>query len=246
MKTTRTLIYASMLLNAGCGDQGTTPPGGANPPPSAEAKWEPLQASESYAGRTTEEWAIEWSRWAYSQTSCESAFTDIDGSECGLYQDPDSPVFFMATAPSRAPRTECRVPYGKAIVAPLAVISNDNAGVDPPQTDEEMRDLVSEVFDSIRDLELKADGIQFDDLEERSFGPIEYTYSVPASPNYYSCRVVDGVENMIVDPGFLAGYLAIFPPPEPGRHRLSYFGVMSVFDTVNEIGADMRFVVEER
>src|SRR4051812_5443078 len=55
-----------------------------------------LAPGESYAGKSLEEWALEYSRWSYSQTTCDSPVSDPSGALCSLYQDDsDSPVFFL-------------------------------------------------------------------------------------------------------------------------------------------------------
>jgi hypothetical protein len=192
-----------------------------------------------------DEWAVEWSRWVYSQTTCESPVDDDDGSLCGLYQDAESPVFFLGTGPVGTKWERCRIPYGKAIVVPIAAFSNDNAGVDPPQSEAEIQQLVVDVKASMRDLALSADGSDMPALDQQSVGPVEFDYTLPAAPNWYSCRAMPDVGAMVVEPSYLAGYFALFPPPPPGPHTLAFGGVMTLGAQNISFGVTTSFIVEE-
>lgn len=193
---------------------------------------EVLPADESYQDKTLEEWAIEYMRWSFAQTSCESAADDPDGSLCRLYQDPESPVFFLqrdsfdTAQPSRIDRTRCEIPGGKAILVPVAAFSNDNAGVRKPLSEDELRQSVSKSKESIRSLVFEADGEKID-LAGRDVGPVMFGYRVPAAPNAYSCNEQDGVEDVDVEPSFFAGYFALIAPPAPGSHRIEYASVFT-------------------
>lgn len=238
---TRVWSIALLLVLPSC--QGSEPEPMPDPP--KQAAWKPLGAAETYAGKTLEEWTVEWSLWSYAQNTCDSAEFDLDGSQCGLYQDPDSPVFFLQFAPSSAPRTKCRVPSGKAILVPAAIASVDNAGSSKPLADDALFAAAARVLDSMRDLSIRADGTEVTDLEERGIGPVRFSYSLPAAPNFYSCRGQKGIAETTIDPSYAIGYVALFPPPPPGKHTmefasaLTYFGHDAATDTVT------KFVVEE-
>jgi hypothetical protein len=103
-----------------------------------KSDWLPLSASELYDGKTLAEWGVEYTRWSYAQTSCDSPASDQDGSLCDLYQDPESPVFFLDYSPTKRVRTKCQIPRGRAIVVPIMTFSSDNAGVEPPRPEEPM------------------------------------------------------------------------------------------------------------
>lgn len=208
----------------------------AGPDPEPEPTLQALGPEAGYADKTLEEWGVEYVRWYYAQTSCENdVVRDKDGSLCGFYQDPESPVFFLSRAPyssGRGPvteRTMCHVPAGKAIVVPIAAFFNDNAGVAEPLSDEALQQSVRDVKDSMRYLELKADGVEVADLESRGIGVTTLSYRVPPSPNKYSCSRQD-VADTVVEPSYLAGYFAIFEPPEPGAHEVEY-GSLFTYET---------------
>jgi hypothetical protein len=209
------------------------------------AIWRPYAAKKEYRGKSLSEWGVAWKLWGFAPTSCDDAPAfDVDGSLCGEYQDPDSPVFFLDFSASDAPRTRCRVPQGKALVVPLITFFNDKAGMDPPKTDDELLASVEDAFESMRDLRLRADGVSIHNLDEYGFGPTRYSYSLPPAPNWYSCNGVDNVSDTVVDPSFLAGFIAVMPPPEPGEHRLEYGGVLTFEGNDYALAGDTTFVVE--
>jgi hypothetical protein len=238
------LISASI---AACGDAAPERARGDEPKPrpvTAELAWRPVPAGEHYAGKSLEEWAVEWRRWAFSQTSCDSTAFDPDGSLCDLYQDPESPVFFLDFAAARTVREQCRVPPGKALAVPLVVFASDNLFVDPPRTLEQIEQRAARALDSMRALLLEADGEEIENLEDWQVAPTRFTYDIPSAPNWFSCNKVDGIADTTIDPAYLSGYLVVFPPPEPGRHVLRYGGVLTTERDDYAFDVTTKFVVE--
>src|SRR5689334_20097251 len=91
-----------------------------------------LDPSAVHYGKTYAEWSASWVSYANSVAppDCVSPMLDATGASCTLYQDPQSPVFFLVGnwgGVSR--RTECVVPSGKALFFPLVNVWADNAGV---------------------------------------------------------------------------------------------------------------------
>jgi hypothetical protein len=205
----------------------------------------PLDATTSYEGRTLEEWVVEWARWRYAQTTCDDPFFDEDGSICALYQDPASPVFFLAKGTGDPVRTKCRIPSGKAILVPLTNLLGDNAGVPPEalMTEEEMRATMLIYVQSMRELVLRVDGQEIQNLERYSIGPTKYSYVVPPPPNAYSCSGMDGVEGL-VDPAFAGGTFVLLPPSTKGEHTVVHGGTGTLFGTDFGGVASSTFVVE--
>jgi hypothetical protein len=207
-----------------------------------------LSPGESYAGKMLDQWAKEYMRWFYSQPTCDHSIYDKDGSQCGKYQDPDSPVFFFDRAtysPSNArvtSRTECTVPAGKAIVVPVSIFADDNVGATQPLTDDELREDATLINDSMRELVLRADGVDIE-MEGRSIGVLDFEYWVPPVPNFYSCREQEGVADTVIKPSYLVGYLAVFSPPAPGPHELEYSGVLTFAETDLEYHVKTKFEV---
>jgi hypothetical protein len=208
-------------------DGGASESAGAEAPDSS-AKWLPLAPTELFSGRTLDEWAIEWVRWTYSATSCDSTALDEDGSKCGLYQPANAPLFFFDNGPPVTTRTLCVVPAGEAILVPLVPFSIDNAGVAPAETldDTDLERTASEVKASMRDLRLRVDGADVAGLTDWGIGPTEFDYVLPSAPNWYSCNGYTGIEGKIA-PAFVAGFFVLLPPPAAGSHSLEYAGALT-------------------
>lgn len=191
---------------------------------------------ELWAGKTLEEWAVEYFRWYNSPSDCDGfPSDDTDGSLCGRYQHSDSPVFFLERSPfaQGTVRTFERnlgdVPGGKAILVPVASFFGDSAGMEHPMSDEEIEATVAGVKQSMRDLELVADGTAVDHLNEAGFGPSRFSYHIPPAPNRYGCDASSGLSDVFVEPSFLAGYFVLFDPPAPGDHELDYASTLTFF-----------------
>jgi hypothetical protein len=210
-----------------------------------DSDWAPVPANESFAGKSLAEWGVEYTRWRFSSTSCDLPLFDQDGSKCQLQQDPESPVFFFDYSPTTRLRTKCRVPAGKGIVVPIMSFSSDNVDVDPPRTDEELIARTRAVLETMRDLTLRVDGKTVDDMAERRVEPTKHDYTLPAEPNWYACNGRPGLESVTIDPSYFVGYLAVFPPPEPGVHELQYAGVVSFKNDEYALDTRTRFVVED-
>lgn len=208
------------------------------------SSWAPISGDEPYAEKTLAEWGVEYMRWRFSATTCDLPLYDQDGSLCDLYQPADGPAFFLDFSTTDRVRTKCRIPSGKAIVVPIMTFTNDNASVDPPLSDEELFTKTSSVLESMRDLELRVDGKAIDHLSDRKIAPTRFTYTLPSAPNYYTCTGRDGVEDKTIDPAFLAGYVAVFPPPEPGIHELQYAGVLTIGKNEFAVNTRTRFLAE--
>jgi hypothetical protein len=210
-----------------------------------DSEWAPLAADEPYAGKTLAEWGVEYLRWRFSSTSCDLPMYDQDGSLCGLYQDSASAAFFFDYSPTKRLRTKCRVPAGKAIVVPIMSFSYDNVNVEPPLSDDELFERTNEVLETMRDLKLRVDGKTVDDISERKIEPTKHDYTVPPAPNWFSCIGTHGVEGVTISPSYFSGYVAVFPPPEPGIHELQYAGVVSLEGDEYAVDTRTRFVVED-
>lgn len=191
--------------------------------------WQPLQPSQPYAGQDLRAWAIEWCRWHFAQIDCDiDTARDIDGSHCGAYQDPDSPVFFLDSGMPITERSKCVVPQGKAIVVPVADDIIDNAGVLPEDqwSDDEMIEIIDSERKSMRDLVLTIDGVDVGDLSAWAVDTTKFSYVVQPEPNWYSCHMYPGVTG-VVDPSYFAGYFVLLPPPSVGTHTLEYAGTLT-------------------
>jgi hypothetical protein len=220
------------------------------PVPNMIAPMQVLEPGMTYAGKSLEEWGVQYMRWTYSQQTCDTTTADQDGSLCGQFQT-DADVFFLDRAEyatSRTPLTSrplCHVPAGKALVVPIAVLGADNAGM-MPIPEEILKRSVAAARDTMRDLSLRADGVDIADLDQRGFGPAEFAYHVPPAPNFFSCLHVKGVDDTDVQPSYVAGYFAVVAPPEPGAHELEYASSMTVQGHDLSYHVKVNLTVDER
>ena len=207
--------------------------------------WGVIEPAVSYSGVSLVDWMVRWAEWAYAQTSCADPFFDGDGSLCGLYQEMDGPVFFFASSESDVSRTECRVPRGKAILLPLTSIQVDNAGVDPSDqlTRSQMVESVTDFVKSARDLVLTIDGVEITGLDKYAVGPSEYSYTLPAEPNWYSCNGYTGV-NGTISPSFVGGVFVLVAPPPKGVHTIEYGGTATYDGSDTAVHIKSTFTVE--
>jgi hypothetical protein len=240
----RSSCAIAVVLLSACGEE-EEPSAHEDAAPAIGAAWEPLAADKSFEDKSLDEWLVEWKRWAFSQTDCDSPTYDPDGSQCGLYQDRDGPVFFMDFSADETKRTECRVPRGKAIVVPLATVWQDNVGMEEPYTDEELEKIVTKSFDSMRDFEIEADGVSYEErATDYAVAPRPFTFDLPPTPNWVSCNGWGEIGGLQDERGWIAGYLMVFPPPEPGRHELRYAGVTTYEEDEYYLGVTTSFVVD--
>lgn len=191
--------------------------------------WKPFEPTAVYEGRTLREWAVEWVRWSNAPTDCETPAFDDDGSLCGLYQDPESPVFFLQLGDEKTVRTRCEIPRDKAVLVPLFGVYLDKLGVwpDADTPDEELERMVADALASARDLKLSVEDYAIQGLKEWSVGLTKFDYNVPPEPNLYSCTGFPGITGN-VSPAYMSGIFLLFPPPPPGTHTLEYGGLATL------------------
>lgn len=225
------LMIAYLSANAGCAEEATQDN-------TATTGMLALDPTESWAGKTLQDWAAEYLQWYYSPTDCKDYPTnDVDGSRCDSYQDPNSPVFMFDTtplseaSPEIVQRTKCHVPAGKAILVPVAAFFGDNAGLSEQISDDEFISTLTDVRNSIRELVLSADGMKVGKLKERAIGPLRLSYHVPATPNRFGCDDAKMVSDVDVDPSFLVGVFALFKPPSVGAHELEYASTLTFYNS---------------
>jgi hypothetical protein len=209
----RVVSICAALVLAACGSSDTN-------------SWVAYEPTYAFEGKTLEQWAVEWARWEYANTTCDEPDVDEDGSKCGLYQPTGGPVFFLAGGTALTTRKKCVVPKNKALLLPLSAYMTDNTGV--PQGSKwstmELKAHAADAKSSMTDMHLVSDGVEASGLERYGIGPTQYTYDVPPEPNWFSCNGQPGVTGTI-DPAVVAGYFVLMPAPNPGMHELEYAGV---------------------
>jgi hypothetical protein len=240
----RTLSICALLALAACesADERSWPPDDETCESADERSWLPYDETYAFEGKMLDQWVVEWARWEYANTTCDAPDVDEDGFQCGLYQQPDSPVFFFAGGTALTTRTKCVVPAQRALVVPLFAYMTDNTGVpeDSPWSAAELASHAEAVMSTMTDMRLVADGIEIADPPRFAVGPLQYSYEVPPEPNWYSCNDQPGITGTI-DPAVVAGYFAVMPPPTPGVHELEYSGVGRAYSDNTWTGEQLPF-----
>jgi hypothetical protein len=256
MTAHRYVLAACLVLTFHCGDDIESPPKEVDlDTTSADTKAAPLHvlpADETYAERSLTEWAVEYMRWTYSWTleGCTSAEADTDGALCDLHQDPESPVFFLAScnyAEGRgvvADRSQCKIPAGKALLVPIAAFTDEAATNDEPITPEELEASTQEVLSTTREQKLVTNGSKLSELEPYSIGPVPFAFEIPAQPNWHTCNGFPELERKTVDPSYLVGYFALVAPPPPGKHEIEYASIYTYWNSDFYFHVKSKFAVE--
>ncbi len=211
---------------AGCGDDKETTD-------EAPAKAEVLDPAEVHYGKTYSEWNADWYRWIYEaqyDDECRLPVIDGTGANCDVGQSSD--VFFLAGnyaaepgTPVTVVRDDCVAPASKAVFFPLFNTAADNGGVPVEmQLDAEALEASATGFlESVDPEKLVAevDGEAIPDLGRFKTDVVEFSYELPAEPNFYSCLGATGVTGA-VDPSYAAGYYIMLGPLSAGTHEIRF------------------------
>jgi len=193
-----------------------------------------LDPTQSHYGQTDSEWGALWWQWIYqlqetpSTGNCVIPFQDPTGAHCTDGQSGGGDVFFLAgTAGGTVVRDKCVVPSGKAIFFPILSSSYDNAGVPAAMqlSDAALMAALQSFLNgvSVSSLSAEFDGLPIENLARFETQVTQFSYTLPADPNVYSCEGEPGVTGS-VSPSYAAGYYIMLPPPAPGAHVLHFAG----------------------
>ncbi len=233
------LISALSLAATACGSDD-------DEPAPAKASVDILDPAAPHEGKTYAEWAAGWVRYwtGTAPPECVNPITDATGESCGLYQDADSPVFFLVgNFGGVSLRDACVVPAGKSLFFPLVNTTGDNAGVPEDMTlpDADLRNFVEESYEVMvpGSLYLTVDGQSIEHLERGGIPSAPYTLELEPDANLYSCSGVDGVEGEFN--GYTSGYFAMLAPLAPGAHTITFGGKTSASPQGQALTIDVRY-----
>ena len=207
-----------------------------------------LDPGQAHYGKTYAEWATDWLTYIYkmSPPECFNAIVDDSGEKCGLYQDPESPVFFLVgNYGGVTRRTGCRVPKDKALFFPIINAWGDNAGVPPEMqlSETELQNYADQTFVTYdtASLQLVVDGKKVTHLERGEVRNLHYVVTLKAGETPYDCMGISGVEGDF--PGYAAGYWALLSPLSSGEHTV-VFGAHSASKTpANDVTIDAGYTL---
>jgi len=207
---------------------------------SGQATWSALTGGQRHQGLTLAEWVLSWTHWYMSANSCDTAETDLDGSGCSLFQDPDSAAFFLARGEYLTVRTRCHVSRNLAVVVPIVFFI---AGLtpsplmnspSPAKLDENAREIAA----TMRDIVFQVDGVEMLEINHHRIDSTMFSETIPSEPNRLSCEGNEGSSGS-VGPFFITGFFALLPPGAVGRHVITYGGTYSIngIDVVDRVRA---------
>ena len=228
-------IIACVGLNA-CGDDD---------PKQDSAELSIVDPSNAY-GKTYAEWSAEWIEYvnSVSPPECANPLMDASGASCALYQDEDSPVFFLTgNYGGVSIRDECVAPAGKALFFPLLNIWGDNAGVpaDMLLSDADIRAYVESSYENViaDSLHVSLDGVAIEGLDAGGVPSAPYQLELAPEANTYYCAGVEDVAGEF--PGHVSGYWAMLPPLAAGAHTLEFGASSQGTATTEGTTIDMRY-----
>jgi hypothetical protein len=221
-----------------------------SPAPSGAA----LDPTQAHYGHTNAEWGTLWWQWIYQtpqsvddagMPSCSIPFLDPTGADCAIGQSGD--VFFLAgTQGGTVVRDQCDVPAGKAIFFPIFTFANDNGGVPVPMQQSNSA-LMAQVQTEMTGVQVSSLSAEFDGAAISNLGsyatPVtQFSYTLPAEPNIYTCQGAMGVAGS-VNPSYQAGYYVMLAPPAAGAHTLHFAGTSTSTSPAVKVDVTYHFTI---
>lgn len=186
-----------------------------------------LDPSSLQYGKSYPEWAAEWVAYLHrvAPPECADPLQDADGASCQLYQDPESPVFFLVgAAEGRVVRGQCAVPRGKGLFFPLVQVWRDNAGAsgDTVLGDEQLAsDAATRFAEFVPEaLRLSVDGQRIGGLSRGALVAAPYNLTLAPEANRHTCAGSADVAGDFA--GYLSGYWAMLPSLTAGQHTVEF------------------------
>ena len=133
-------------------------------------------------------------------------------------QNSDSPVFYLNTSSdgedSLVERT-CKVPKGKGIFIPAISVEVSEKEVQDPSIDK-LKKLAKEDQDSVKELSVKLDGVEVNDIRRYRIPTNEFEINFPQNALF---DVPEGTCKAVAD-----GFYLIAKPPSTGTHVIEFKG----------------------
>jgi hypothetical protein len=177
-----------------------------------------LAPGSTYAGKTIGEWSVEWWKYLLSVPVDQNPALDPTGINGNIGQQ--GPVFFLVgTFDGASVNRNLTVTADKAFLFPL--FSSVNIS-DPsnPETEEQLRVLVTQQIDAVTSLNANIDGVDIPQTEL-------FAHREPSPA--FSATLPDGnifgAPGGVYSPGVSDGYWLLVEPLSPGEHMISFGGV---------------------
>jgi hypothetical protein len=185
------------------------------------------------------ELTADWWQWVNAISVSDSPLFDTTGENAD--QDQSKHVFFLAGAITFTldgqPELDVdvdrtiTVPKGTALFFPIINSSQDNIGVVPPKTVEQLREAAADFVDSVTELHVTIDGKSIPEselLKQRVTSPV-FSYVLPENDNIVNFFIdlfqlgIPHVSGKIT-PVVSDGYWMYVHPLSPGQHTINFGG----------------------
>ena len=181
-----------------------------------------LLTPEAFASATYGQGSNAWWQWAYSIPVPNNPVLDTTGANCSVGQSGN--VWFLAgtfNSGETITRT-CTVPHGKALFVPIFNSENDNIGVTPPLTADQLRAALNQFFDCCVDpstFSAVVDGVAIQQLGNYRAGPHNpvFSFTLPVN-NVYPGTPPAGTYSPVVSDG----YYLMLAPLSTGTHTIHF------------------------
>lgn len=212
------LLGISMLLVAGCREDGLISPGtqsaGEIEPQIQDANQNggiiPLDAQPH--GKSYAEWSVAWWQWLFSIPYYENPGLDPDGGFVALNQS--GQVWFLAPnyGGGQVDERWATIPTGKMLFIDVAAFLGTWAAGDPQEIDELIA-VITEVVDNIGEIEFEIDGELVENITD-------YRVQSPIFDITFPVDNVFGLEPGTYSPTYAEGYYVMLAPLSAGEHTI--------------------------
>lgn len=184
-------------------------------------------------GKTYSEWSAAWWQYVFSIPAAHNPLVDETGEDCNVGQS--GKVFFLVGklcvettgqgCIEVSATRDCTVPAGKALFFPIANSENDNLGVNPPLTEEELREAAKEFIESVTNMTCEVDGVSIRGLDSSTTTPYRvvspvFSYAIPDG-NIYDLFGLD-FDAQTVEGAVADGIFLMLAPLPVGQHVIHF------------------------
>jgi hypothetical protein len=177
-----------------------------------------LAPGSTYAGKTVGEWSAQWWKYLLSVPADQNPALDPTGVNGNVGQQ--GPVFFLVgTFDGASVNRNITVTADKAFLFPLFNSVNIS---DPsnPETEEQLRLLVTQQIDAVTGLNASIDGVDISEPELFAHREPSPAFSVTLPDGN-----IFGAPSGVYAPGVSDGYWLLVEPLALGTHTISFGGV---------------------
>lgn len=181
-----------------------------------------LPAGSTYAGQTLGEWSAEWWQAVLGTPVDSNPLDDPTGAFTQSFNNPSSPVFFLAGTFGSIASRSVTVTDEQAIFFPLVNAVDVNVAM---QTADALRTEIKNFVPAVESLFATIDGTSIDESELFTHQEPSPVFSV-ALPN----DNIFGLPTGVYQPAVSDGYWLMIEPLSPGEHTISFGGTVNPYD----------------